>query len=747
MNKFFNKMSGTKRGKFFYKLFIGYLIAMAVPILFFFILNTEYFIRTYESEIENNISSSLEKNRENFDAYLKNINSIPQEISYDYRYNTYYLENIMNRRLVMEELQQYRVSNFLIKNILVYFPRTGMFISPNSTYSIDTFFDIYSYENLSRETFSKKINETQDSSYIPIQSVTELGGIYPLLTLIYKIDSETYCIFLIDSNKLTDLLSTTRTLYPINTSVVNEEGIIIFSTSSESFISNELSPIDDYANSDTVNIGQTDYILFKEKSSSTKWFLVSLVPEKLAYLPVYRMKLINTISIILVLFIGAALTVFLSIRNYNPIIKLRQNAYKFEGSGSFANDEFANVTEAISKLGNQVQKLTDINLSRKSAYKDYLLQQLIKGNIRDISDFDEIMEEFELNLKENLYYISIVQLENVTNRSEDLKIKQVIQLAKSIFSRHINSYCVTDFDNRTVIFLLYEDVSLKTDLQNCLTQVQSSIRLKKNVQCTISISNAYNNISLTGKAYMEALSALDYKLVKGYGSIIFFDETIANNSNNSMYPSELISEIQKSINIGKINQINDALSELTSYIIDNNLSLALTRCVCYEIVLIFLGLERRMGIRLDSPSTQKIANFSTVNELLDLVRNFTSDIYSQFAIKNIESQKELALKANEIINSNFKDINFSVSTIADKMNMNSSTLSQIYKKTTGLRLVDKLKFTRIECAKKLLLDTEMQINDIVREIGYIDSSSFIKTFKKQTGITPGIWRSKFSHFK
>ena len=50
---------------------------------------------------------------------------------------------------------------------------------------------------------------------------------------------------------------------------------------------------------------------------------------------------------------------------------------------------------------------------------------------------------------------------------------------------------------------------------------------------------------------------------------------------------------------------------------------------------------------------------------------------------------------------------------------------------------------RMENAKKLLRETELPINDIVLQSGYVDKSNFFRKFKKLNNLTPVQYREMF----
>lgn len=88
---------------------------------------------------------------------------------------------------------------------------------------------------------------------------------------------------------------------------------------------------------------------------------------------------------------------------------------------------------------------------------------------------------------------------------------------------------------------------------------------------------------------------------------------------------------------------------------------------------------------------------------------------------------------------------FSIKGMADHFGTTPSNLSHFFKKKTGLSLSKHIQSLKISRAKELILSTNMPIKEIINIIGYTDSSSFIRLFKAETGMTPNEFRySDFS---
>ena len=78
--------------------------------------------------------------------------------------------------------------------------------------------------------------------------------------------------------------------------------------------------------------------------------------------------------------------------------------------------------------------------------------------------------------------------------------------------------------------------------------------------------------------------------------------------------------------------------------------------------------------------------------------------------------------------------------IADKLNVNSSYLSDLFHREYGCTLTDFVNKERIDRSILLLQMTARSVQDIATECGIHDVNYFIRLFKKQTGMTPSRYR-------
>ena len=99
------------------------------------------------------------------------------------------------------------------------------------------------------------------------------------------------------------------------------------------------------------------------------------------------------------------------------------------------------------------------------------------------------------------------------------------------------------------------------------------------------------------------------------------------------------------------------------------------------------------------------------------------------------------MHAKEFIDRHYTD-QITLEEIARASLLSPYHLSRIFKMQTGLAPHAYLIHQRIDKAKRLLLTTQMSIQDISEQVGFSNANIFIRSFKNAMGMTPTAFRSK-----
>jgi AraC-like DNA-binding protein len=105
--------------------------------------------------------------------------------------------------------------------------------------------------------------------------------------------------------------------------------------------------------------------------------------------------------------------------------------------------------------------------------------------------------------------------------------------------------------------------------------------------------------------------------------------------------------------------------------------------------------------------------------------------------------EELANRAKNYITLHAFD-KISASIIAKKLKTNSDYLGRIFKRSTGETITQAIHRLRINKAKKLLMEQELNIAEISERCGFNDPVFFRRIFKNSTNLTPGKYRKLYT---
>ena len=81
--------------------------------------------------------------------------------------------------------------------------------------------------------------------------------------------------------------------------------------------------------------------------------------------------------------------------------------------------------------------------------------------------------------------------------------------------------------------------------------------------------------------------------------------------------------------------------------------------------------------------------------------------------------------------------------ISNQVGFNVSYFATLFRKETDQTIVEYLTEIRIREARNLLRSTRLTVQQICEQVGYRDTKHFLKTFKKETGVSPSEYRKLY----
>lgn len=125
-----------------------------------------------------------------------------------------------------------------------------------------------------------------------------------------------------------------------------------------------------------------------------------------------------------------------------------------------------------------------------------------------------------------------------------------------------------------------------------------------------------------------------------------------------------------------------------------------------------------------------------------------SELTAEESIANTESansnekMKSLLKHAVRYVENHHSEYDLSLSVVAQKIGITPSYLSHLFKEELGVGFKEYVIELRISKAKELLADPRYSVGDVCQQVGYVNTSHFIKLFQKYTGMTPAKFREE-----
>ncbi|MCL6459310.1 MAG: AraC family transcriptional regulator [Gorillibacterium sp.] len=102
--------------------------------------------------------------------------------------------------------------------------------------------------------------------------------------------------------------------------------------------------------------------------------------------------------------------------------------------------------------------------------------------------------------------------------------------------------------------------------------------------------------------------------------------------------------------------------------------------------------------------------------------------------------KDSLVRKVEVYLEDFQGCRLNVNDLAASLHMSYGHLSRLYKKRTGITIVERMNQIRLDKARELLLQPGLLISEAAEHAGFGDACYFSKAFKKRYGQSPQAYR-------
>jgi AraC-like DNA-binding protein len=490
-------------------------------------------------------------------------------------------------------------------------------------------------------------------------------------------------------------------------------------------------------------IGKKSYIIMRNVSQNSGFSMVAINEKGNFYSRVDYFQKTLIFVVVLLIAVGVILAMVLSKKYYNPIqqLLLQVTGSKSKITDSEKYNEFEIIQNCWSDINNKNLELNILVDRQRPIIVESSLVNLINGKLTSPEELDFTLKSAHINLSHPYFFVILIPLPLLKNAEMEYS-KSILSVIQELVHPHWHHYGIDliQENNIAVIVNCESREMYGEDSRVYIAQsIKSSIEKKYKESLNFLIGRNYDNILDINTSYIEStVISSDLSLSKEPQIILF--EQINQEDQNTQYPVleqalyiQCLKHANKEAALKALEEMVAVISRLESFLI--------MQCLCYDIInMIIKTVNQLNGIDIKLIDLKKMCTFTNVEEFHKKCINVTELICTHYELFKETQNSKLRSGVINYVNANYKELSMCLDDVAMQFNLTANYVSKFFKQETGCSFIQYITMLRMDQAKELLINTNMQIKDIVAEIGYIDVANFVRKFKSYEGITPSQYR-------
>lgn len=404
------------------------------------------------------------------------------------------------------------------------------------------------------------------------------------------------------------------------------------------------------------------------------------------------------------------------------------------------------IKEEREKERKAVQMADDLETYSQNM-KGYILKDILLNPSLGKIEIREKLEKLTFPLNCGQYGCAVFEIgvENLRDKQNDFFLIMEETARKClVFSR--NDILIPYSDHQAALLTAHEkNVEYETYL-NALGRLRREVSDRLKVCVSAGAGLLHHRAEEIRKAFEEARCALNYKVIKGNGFVISYENIRDLTGKPGLIEENDIKQLETCIDLMDdvgCRQVIEAVFRK----IEKEKDLSLTDLQLLSLNLILAGIRKMpfMQFQLNEYlgrnilSLESISKFQTIEQLKNWIINTLKSMNELMLKETMPEKKDVIEEAKEYMNRNFTR-EISLNDISERFFINPYYFSQLFKKKTGETYQSYLTSLRISRAKKLLEETDLKIYEVCSMVGYSDTNHFNKVFERIAGIKPSEYK-------
>ena len=462
------------------------------------------------------------------------------------------------------------------------------------------------------------------------------------------------------------------------------------------------------------------------------WHYYMILPKNIIRIMTFSANQLLLISLIVLIFILILIGIWLAYRTYQPIRRL-YTRIRDKADRDSAKNELDTIDTYITKMMESSSLFREQLSKSMQSETELSLQRLIAGTLPDNSIEDVCKKLGITGRKCAVSVINIFGGMRLWERNE--KVLQPLAKIENVYTTELL------YHDYIVLLMTFDEEMM---LDERLNRVYAELQGCCGKGFTIGVGNACDDKRLLKDSLKEAIIAIEYgKVDEGMSIVHYASICVLNPTRLMTYAHTLQLDLLEALRARDEEAVSLALDRFKT-LAEQQWDEAGLRYLVSLIVFCMRSAAQEVHLSDAAERIKQLEGCSNIGELFNKALNQAQDIMAYGSDSGTTRQNQVNDSILQYVDKNYKSSQLSLGAIADRFDVSSSYLSRVFREINGITFIDYITQKRMAEACRLLRTTDMRIQDVIEEVGYLDVASFSRKFKQIYGVTPGKYRDNFS---
>ena len=151
------------------------------------------------------------------------------------------------------------------------------------------------------------------------------------------------------------------------------------------------------------------------------------------------------------------------------------------------------------------------------------------------------------------------------------------------------------------------------------------------------------------------------------------------------------------------------------------------------------AISEQLAFRIGIMDLYNISSHHSWEQAFSYLEKVVNAVFDLHEKKRLEQQEDLVVRVQRYIQSHLSG-DTSLTGIADYFHFSREYLLRVFKKETGVTILQYINDLKAEQAKELLQNPDLPVKEIAQMLGFGSTSYFIRFFKSKVGLSPKLYR-------